>query len=212
MTQKGKLFLASMAKDPKSIKDLDKFVGGLKNKSVAYCPTAANAEQGRGRWKESETLNIVKSLGLNIEIVELENFDNEDVVSKFRNKNIIWMAGGYSGYLAYWLRRFSMETVIPELLKKGAIYVGSSAGSMVCSKTNFASEMFPGEEEKGGAIIPGLGFIDFEIWPHYKEEHMAMLKEKWCYGKLCLLKNGEAITITDGKMEILGEERFLNQI
>lgn len=93
MIQKGRLFLASEAKNPASMEKLEKFVGGLKGKSVVYCPTAANAEDGRGRWKNSETLALVKEIGTKVETVELENFDTEDVVSKFKDKDIIWMGG-----------------------------------------------------------------------------------------------------------------------
>lgn len=211
MIQKGKLFLASYMKHPDSVKKLETFVDGLKDKSVIYCPTAANAEQGRGHWKNSETLALARKLCGKVDVVELENFDTEDVVSKFKNKDIIWMAGGYPGYLLYWLRRFSFDILLPKLLAKGSVYVGSSAGSMVCSKTNYLSEMFPGEEERGSGLIPGLGFIDFEIFPHYKEIYLPLIKLKWRHGKLCLLKNGEVITIADGKMEILGKERFILQ-
>jgi dipeptidase E len=211
MIQKGKLFLASEAKNPASMERLENFVGGLKNKSIIYCPTAANAEDGRGSWQNSETLKIVQKNCANVEIIELENFDKEDVVSKFENKDIIWMAGGMPGYLLYWLRRFSLDILIPKLLEKGSVFVGSSAGSMICGPTNYASEIFPGDEERGGALLPGLGFVDFEIWPHFEEQHYPILKEKWHHGKLCLLKNDEAITIDNGKVKILGEERFLEK-
>lgn len=212
MIQKGKLFLASRAAVPESMEKLEKFAGGLKGKSVVYCPTAANGERGYGSWKDSETLKIVKKSVAKVTIVELENYWNEDVLNKFRNKDIVWFAGGMSGYLMYWIRRVALDILLPKLLSKGVIYVGSSAGSMICAPTHHLAELFHGEEERGASVIPGLGFIDFEIFPHYDEKYLPALKEKWHYGKLCLLKDGEAITISDGKMEILGEERFITEL
>jgi ubiquinone biosynthesis protein len=44
---------------------------------------------------------------------------------------------------------------------------------------------------------------------HLFEKYLPEIKKRWSQGKLCLLKNGEAITVTDGKLKILGEERFI---
>ncbi len=52
------LFLASEVKF--SINDVDKFVGGLKSKRIAYIGTAANGEGAFGEWKtQSATLKIL---------------------------------------------------------------------------------------------------------------------------------------------------------
>jgi peptidase E len=66
-----------------------------------------------------------------------------------------------------------------------------------------------GEGEPGASIFPGLSLIDFEIYPHYEDEMLPEIKKHWDGKKLCLLKNGEAITVIDGKTTIFGEERFL---
>ncbi len=110
----------------------------------------------------------------------------------------------------YWIIRCELDKALPALLEN-AYFVGSSAGSMICSKTLSMAALYPNELDHNGYYLPGLGFLDFEIYPHYDEEKLPMLKEVWQieYGDLYLLKNGEAITVVGDKIEILGEKRIL---
>lgn len=207
-----KLFLASEGKDPESLEKLNKFLGKpLAKCRIAYIVTAANGEMGYGSWRGSETIQIVKKLGAKITVIELENYMFEDVLEKIRGNDIIWFAGGQPGYLLYWVRRVGLDNELPKLLKSGVVYVGSSAGSMIAGPTLFAAENFPGEQEIGARYIPGLDFIDFEIFPHFEDAQLPTIKTFWKKGKLCLLKNGEAVTVVDGKIRILGEERFIRK-
>ncbi|MBU0976018.1 MAG: Type 1 glutamine amidotransferase-like domain-containing protein [Patescibacteria group bacterium] len=206
-----KLFLASEAKHPESIKKLEQFIGGsLKDKSIAYIPTAANGEFF-GAWKGGESIKVAMSLGASVETVELENLVFENPVERLKDKDIIWVAGGMSGYLLYWIRRVRLDKVLPELLERGSLYVGSSAGSMICAKTQYSAEWYIGEPEPGCSLIPGLGLVDFEIYPHYEEAVLSEIEKRWTKGKLCLLKDGDVVTIDSGNVKVLGEEKFLEK-
>ena len=116
----------------------------------------------------------------------------------------------------YWLRRCELDRFLPELLEAGSVYVGSSAGSMVAAHSLGVTEWYLGEEEKGAEVIPGLGLVDFEIYPHYEESMYETIKEKRenSHGggeknPLYLLKNGEAITVENNVITVLGEKRVL---
>ena len=126
-----------------------------------------------------------------------------------RGKEIIWFAGGACSYLMYWIRRCEVDKHIDELLDSGSVYVGSSAGSMVTAPTLDVAEWYLGEPEIGGSVIPGLGLVDFYIYPHYEEELLPEIKKLWKGNELYLLKNGEVITVVDEKVEVLGEKRAL---
>lgn len=211
-----KLFLASEAKNPQSIKDLEKFVGGFEGKSMVYIPTAANGE-GWGSWKTSRSIGIAKSLPLkSFKIVELERLIEGGVQIPDLNKaigtpDILWVAGGAPGYLLYWLRRVGLDKYLPKLFKSGTVYVGSSAGSMVCAKTQRAIGYYIGESEMGAELLPGLGLIDFEIYPHFRDELLPQIKKLHKKGQVYLLKDGEAIVVDGGKMKILGEKRVVEK-
>lgn len=204
-----RLFLASEAKHPGTIKELDKYLGGFKNKTIAYIPTAANGEEQFGIWKESSaTWQLVQTLGAKVTAVQLEDYKNSSVIDFLKNKDILWFAGGHAGYLMYWIRRCELDKALSKLLEK-SLYVGSSAGSMVTSKRLGTTEWYLGESEPGASVIPGLGLVDFEIYPHYEESMLGEIKKHYKGNKLYLLKNGEEIIVEDKVVRVLGEERIV---
>ncbi|MBU0569849.1 Type 1 glutamine amidotransferase-like domain-containing protein [Patescibacteria group bacterium] len=152
-------------------------------------------------------------MGAKVTPVVLEDYKkdktNGRVLKLLGGKDIVWFAGGMCGYLMYWVRRFEIEKHINDILETGTVYVGSSAGSMVCAKTLDIAEAFLGEQEIGARIIPGHGLINFDIYPHFEDSLLPRIKKLWKGGDLYLLKNGEAITVVDGKIEVLGEKRIL---
>ena len=210
-----RLFLASEAKHPESIKKLEEFVGPLKNKKIAYIPTAANGEEPYGTWKKGATFNLVKKMGARLTPVILEDYkedkDNKRVLKLIKGKDIVWFAGGMCGYLMYWVRRFELQEHINEILESGTVYVGSSAGSMVCAKTLDTAVHYLDFPEKGAGAIPGFGLVNFHFYPHYEDDMLPKLQKIWNKGDLYLVKNGEAITFVDGKIEVLGDKRILRK-
>ncbi|HYD34799.1 MAG TPA: Type 1 glutamine amidotransferase-like domain-containing protein [Vitreimonas sp.] len=205
-----KLFLASEAKHPTTLGHLNTFVSGLKGKKIAYIVTAANGEAW-GSWKTSRTLPIVKSEGAEVEVIELENYKTHDILTPLKTADIIWCCGGSSSYLLYWMHRTQTITLIPELIKAGTVYVGSSAGSMACSRTQTLAEWYFGENEPGASLIPGMGLIDFEMYPHYRDELLPQIQAQWQTGQLYLLKDGEAIILEESQVKVLAEERKLDK-
>lgn len=91
--------LASEAKHPGSLKKLESFLGGFKNKKLLYIPAAANGENIYGIWKtESKSRKVVNTLNAKVEPLRLEDYKTPEVLEKFRNKDIVWFAGGAAAY------------------------------------------------------------------------------------------------------------------
>jgi dipeptidase E len=203
-----RLFLASEAKHPDTMKKLEEYVGGLDGKSIAYIPTAANGEKWES-WKDGGTWNLVQTLNIKLDKVLLEDYGNDSVLEKIINKDIVWFAGGMVGYLLYWMKRCSLDKHLEKILQK-TIYVGSSAGSMVLCKntTDIATWGFV-DNELGASEIKPLGIVDFDIYPHFEENLFDQIKQNYKGNKLYLLKNGEEIIVEDGKVRVIGEERII---
>jgi peptidase E len=108
----------------------------------------------------------------------------------------------------YWIRRCELDKALPELLSK-SVFVGSSAGAMVTSEHLNTTEWFFGDSEPGASVIPGLGLVDFEVYPHYEDSQYDYIKSHYKGNKLYLLKDGEAITVDGGNAEVLGQERSI---
>jgi peptidase E len=204
-----KLFLAAEAGDPATIEKLQQYTGGLKNKSIAYIPTASNGENEFGGWKKnSETYKVLQTLCDRLTPVQLEDYKSSTVIKELMNKDILWFSGGFGGYLMYWVRQCEVDKAIPELLEK-SIYVGSSAGSWITAKDLNVAEWFIGAPEPGAKFIPGLGLVEFDIYPHYEESFSPEIKCLYKGKNMYLLKNGEEILVEDGKISVQGEERII---
>jgi peptidase E len=204
-----KLFLTSEGKDPESMGKLKNYFGDFKGKSIAYIPTATNG-LGYGSWREGSTWKLVNSLGADVTLVELEEYRDESVIEVLKGKDIIWVNGGMGGYLLYWMRRCKIDRHIKEILEKDTLYVGSSSGAMITSHDQTFSEWYIGEEEPGVSVIPGLGLVDFDFYPHYDESLYDEIKKRYTGKKMYLVKNGEVIIVEDGSVKVLGEERVIS--
>ncbi len=183
-------------------------MGGFKGKKIAYIPTAANGE-GWGSWRTGGSWKLAQTLDAEITLLQLEDYWDKDVINKLKEKDIVWFAGGRSGYLMYWIRRTQIDKHIKRILDNGTLYLGSSAGSMIVGKTLDVTGWYIKENEYGANVIPGLGLVDFEIYPHYKEEYLAEIKNHYKGKKLYLLKDGEEIVVEDHKITVIGEERII---
>ena len=206
-----KLFLASEARNEIALEKLKDFIGGsFENKKIAYIPTAQNGKY-YGAWKREDCVGEVLALGANTKIIELESCSYKNIVDEIYGSDIIWFEGGMPSYLLYWIRRSELDKKLPEMLNQGTVYVGSSAGTMICSKTMHLTEHYIGESEPGGSLLPGLGYVDFEIYPHYTDDLKSQIEKIWPnkLGKLYLLKDGDAITKVGDKIEVLGEELII---
>lgn len=203
-----KLFLASEGSDPRTTKKLKEYVGGFEGKSVVYIPTARNGENPFGTWKESGTWEFLSKSGMDVYPIQLE--DHKDYLDPklFNDKDIVWFSGGACGYLMYWIKRTGFDQMLPKILEN-SLYVGSSAGSMIASKTLNVAEWYIDEDERGVNFLPGLGLVDFDIYPHYHEDQFKKIKNLYKGNKLYLLKNGDVVLVEDGKTKVLGEERII---
>lgn len=210
-----KLFLASEAKNPKSLEDLSKFIAGFSDKKLVFIPTASNGEHLYGNWKTGESWKVVQQLFSEVTTLVLEEVKSPSELEVLKNADVIWLAGGVWGYLMYWLRRHKLDELFPQLAKQGITFVGSSAGAGVFSERldiaewwRYGADQLP-EPEVGGSIFPGLGLVDFDIYPHYKDELYDHISKHYQGKKMFLLKDGESIEVVDGKIKINGEERVL---
>jgi dipeptidase E len=185
------LFLASTVKHPDVIKAMKEYVGGFEGKNMVYIPTAAHVQEGFGVYKSGGTYTLMNSLGSNLQILELECVEEGKAKEMIEKADILFMAGGYPVYLSYWLHRRNLKDFIKERVKGGMLYIGTSAGAMVCSKTLTSATYF--DKDPFADVAPGLGYINYEIWPHYEDEHKDVIETDYKDVKIKPLRDGEYI-------------------
>lgn len=205
-----KLFLTSSTITPNLIKPFETFIcRPSKGLRAAFIPDAGLKTPGDKSWIDVEMNEVCRDLQWQVEKITLanEDYDSLQRLSKFE---VIYVNGGYSGYLAEVMKKSGFDKILPKLLSNGIIYVGSSGGSMVLSKVQDAASFYFGEPEPEALDIGGLGLVDFEFYPiHYHRwtsDLVDKIKEKRDKKlKYYLVKDGQAVSVENNKVITYGD-------
>ncbi len=130
---------------------------------IRIIPTAAapdNNHQRAGnngiRWFESLGARDVRSLPL----VDTVSADDNSIVKSLREAKLIYMLGGFTGYLGETLKGSAAWEAVLEAYHLGAVVAGSSAGAMVMCEFYY--------DPSQGQVVEGLNLVKHSIvMPHY---------------------------------------------
>lgn len=203
-----KLFLTSSIITANLIPDFEELIGkSIRNLKVGFIPDAGYAPLFKGDLSvvEFDKQELIDLYDWELTEVVLENSTPEDL-KVLCDMDVIYVNGGLSGHLAKAMRKSGFDKMLPKLLDKGIVYVGSSGGSMVMSDVQDASSWFIGEAEPEAIDIPGLGYIDVQLYPHVTERIREDIKNACHTGfTYYLMKDGSAVMINGNEMQLLGD-------
>ncbi len=136
--------------------------GGI-NAPIRIIPTAAapdNNHQRAGnngiRWFQSLGAKDVVSLPL----IDRPSANDENIAKSLRSANLIYMLGGFTGYLAETLQGSAAWNTVLEAYQAGAVVAGSSAGAMVMCEFYY--------DLNKGQVVSGLNLVpDSLVLPHH---------------------------------------------
>jgi len=208
-----RLLLTSSTITPELVKPFEELIGkSIQNLQCIFVPDAAYGvpDMKDISWVEEERQYLIDNFNWKITDLILKGIEEVDVEVLLK-ADVIFVNGGFSGYLAKEMRRTGFDKALEQVFVKDIAYVGSSAGSMVCSETQKAAEFYINEPEEGASKIPGLGIVPFEMYPHFREELRAPITELWNAGDLYLLSDGEAISVLGENIIVHGDKRLLTK-
>ncbi len=138
--------------------------------------------------------------------------DSEKIKEKLNSVDIIDVCGGDVNYLLDWAKKSKLDTYLKNLLDKGVVYIGTSAGSCLLGP----DIGFGWWEPNDPTDHVGLKITDFILLPHQKEsnesENVKKYTERKKYlqtimdfpWKVYLLQDGQAIKDVGDKIEYIG--------
>lgn len=148
------------------------FVG----KKAIFIPTAGDPYDNKD-FIEADKLALEK-YGLDVVKIDVKNKDEEEIRKAIDGADVILVAGGDTFYLMEKLKESGADKVIKEFIEKGGVYIGSSAGSIVCCPTIEGAEEFDDP-----SLAPeldnfdGMGVFKDVIIPHtHKEKYFERVK------------------------------------
>ncbi|MBI2054014.1 MAG: Type 1 glutamine amidotransferase-like domain-containing protein [Candidatus Staskawiczbacteria bacterium] len=169
---------------------------------VAFITTAAKKEQDLSFVLKD--LEAMTEVGFNVEKIDIEGKKEYELRKMLANKDIIFVEGGNAYYLLEAMKKSGFEKVIKDLMKKGVVYLGVSAGSIVAGQT---IETSMDENITGLKKTDGLKIVPFNVFVHYRPEYEELAKQKLKNSKYPLhaLKDDQALLIQGENMVMLGK-------
>jgi peptidase E len=164
---------------------------------VVYIPTAENCFSPPRQISERGSYQCLIERKFPVIICDLDKDTPSQMKEKMEKAKVIVCGGGNTYYLLYHMKKSGFNKLLPLLLQKGVIYVGSSAGSCVCSPniSYVRDEDDPGMAPKL-KDYSGLNLVNFEIYPHCTEE-LESTPEK------IYLRDNQAIVVNSGGYSIV---------
>ena len=163
-----KLYLASyaMVSMAKIIKHEGRNFAG---KKAIFIPTAGDPYDNKD-FVEADRIALEK-YGLDIVEMDIKNKNEEEIRKAIISADIVLVAGGDTFYLMEKLKESGADKVIKDFIKKNGIYIGSSAGSIVCCPTIEGADEFDNPNlAKGLDNFDGMGVFKDVIIPHAQKE------------------------------------------
>ena len=135
-----------------------------KNPKIIFIKTASNVEEGDLSWLD-EVYKSMKNVGFDLILYDLEGKTIEDFEKDFQDVDGIHLGGGVPDYLLYHVRKSGLDIFLKNN-KENFIISGASAGAMVISSSIENSLSWDWVDVELDSY-EGLGFVNFEILPHY---------------------------------------------
>lgn len=204
------LFLASAIDGSVDLLIREHMLDPLKTPTV-YIPTAENCFNPPRKLEERGSYQCLIQRRFPVTVCELDKESGGTIRQKLSQTKIIVIGGGNTYFLLYHMRRSGFAEMLPALFAKGIIYVGSSAGSCVCSPdVGYVKDQDDPILAPKLSNLNGLNLVELEIYPHCIEPYYAQsYTHEYVYGALqspakkIFLRDHQAIVVKDTMYKIV---------
>ncbi|MCK5061865.1 Type 1 glutamine amidotransferase-like domain-containing protein [Candidatus Parcubacteria bacterium] len=185
--------------------DIKEFKKPLKDMKMAYITTASKKVED-----STYVVNRKKEMdkqGFDYEEIDIGGKTENELRKNLKDKKIIYVEGGNAFYLLKCVRESRFEKIVKELIKKGVIYIGSSAGSYIACPTIEIADKASGHNfnKCGITNYTAMNLVPFLIKAHYNPDEKEELKEKLKNVKYPIrpLTDDQAILVKNNKVSLL---------
>lgn len=185
----------------------------LDKAKLAFIPTASTVETG-DKWWLIEDLKTCKEMGFKqVDIVDISAIPAILWKPRLADADVIFVEGGNTFYLLHWFKKSGLAAELQNFLKK-AVYVGSSAGSIIMTKSLILStaekQLLVTLGEQVDEV--GLGYVDFLLVPHVNSSYFPELtfENAETYARqlqqtVYAIDNQSAVEVLDSQISVVSE-------
>lgn len=148
-------------------KHIAQSIGSPKKHKLTFVYTGAELGGLNRSWVKKHRQALVRA-GFQISDYTLTGKSQQVIKRDLSATDIILMEGGNTCYLLQQIQQTKSASVICDLVKRGKIYIGSSAGSIVAGP-NIHPYFYPNKTKDAPKLkgSKGLGLVDISIMPHW---------------------------------------------
>lgn len=176
------------------------------------CINTASKNSSTSEWVIEDNEGLEK-LGFNIEEIDIEGKTESELLGLLKDKDIIYVQGGDPFFLLKHIRLSGFDNVVKELMQKGVIYVGFSAGTYIaCPSLEMALWHKPERERHGITDLTGMDLVPMLICVHFEESRreaylQGMKSTKY---QTKILNDEQSLLFKDGKCELVGNRKEIS--
>ncbi len=199
-----KLFLSSSFQDVTNI--FTEFEKDLIGKTVTFIPTASIVETVT--FYVTSGKKALEKMGLIVDELEVSTASTDEITSKIKQNDFIYVTGGNTFYLLQELKRTGADRLIIDEVNAGKLYIGESAGAIVTSPDiEYAKGMDSEKEAPDLDNLDALGLVDFYTVPHhtnepFKKAAQSIIDTYSATLPLSPISNHDAILVRGNNLEI----------
>ncbi|MFZ2026324.1 MAG: Type 1 glutamine amidotransferase-like domain-containing protein [Microgenomates group bacterium] len=173
---------------------------------LAFIPTAADPYLVKP-WFYGDKMKL-QMMGFQMKDVDLKNKTQEQLESELGGMDAVFISGGNTYYLLDKVQKSGFDRIVKNLVTKGMVYIGSSAGSALACPTIEHIEDFDDKSIVALTSYDGLHLTDTLLLPHYGEakyeQRFTGIVKKWKEKghELLLLRNSEVLVVNNDKEKV----------
>jgi len=174
---------------------------------IGYVTTASKGS--RDKTFIEKIKNAMQENHILFEEIDIEGKSKDEILSFFKNKNVIHIEGGNTFYLLKAIRENGFAEILKELLDEGKIYIGTSAGSYImCPTIEVANWNETGRDRFGLTDFSALNYVPFVLKVHYTDEQEQKVKANLSTLQypIRILRDGQGILFENNKSMFFGGE------
>ncbi len=173
---------------------------------LAHIITASKVAEDTEYVKRDK--KVMKKVGFQVEDIDIVGKTEKQLRKILNNKDIVYVQGGNGFFLLKHIKKSGFDKVVKNLIKRGVIYVGVSAGTYVACPT---IEMHTWKDKRrnqfGLVDLTAMNLVPFLITVHYNRvKYRSGLKEGISKSKhpVRILNDDQAILVKNGKIKLVG--------
>lgn len=156
------------------MEDIERLLGKKASEiRVSYIITAGNLHPSDKRDWIIEGRELLGRRGWQVFDYDIEGKMEDEVEAELHDKDVVFVQGGNNFHLLKQMQGCNFREVVRRAFERDVLYIGESAGVIVCSNDISAQRYMSGDAlAQVGELdnYRGLGLVNFLIKPHWNRE------------------------------------------